>query len=339
MRLMKKTIAVGYEKNLPVNHPEAFVTRSIPVPELRPHDLLVEVKAVSMNPVDTKLRANSPAEGFRVLGFDAAGTVLAVGSAVELFAPGDDVFYAGAIDRAGTNQKLHVVDERITGRKPLSMTYPEAAALPLTSITAWESMFDRLRLGSDSTGTLLVIGATGGVGSIMVQLAEALLPKVQVIASASEKRRAAWVKQCGAEFTVNHHRDLEEEVLAIAPQGVDWLFTAHSEGQISLYEKIVKPGGQIVAIDDGLREISVLKAKSIAWHWELMFTRSLYQTQDMIEQHRLLNAVADLADDGRINTTATLALTPISAENLRKAHELSEEGHVLGKIVLYGWDD
>ncbi|MEZ5085039.1 MAG: alcohol dehydrogenase catalytic domain-containing protein [Tessaracoccus sp.] len=194
---MTTTTAIGYEKNLPSTDSEALIAREVAVPELGPHDLLVGVEAVSVNPVDVKLRAGAPANGFKVLGFDAAGTVREVGSAVTLFAPGDEVYYAGSIDRPGTNQCLHVVDERITGRKPQTLSFADAAALPLTAITAWETLFERLALTEDSTGTLLVIGATGGVGSIMLELAEALLPNVTVIATASDDERASWVQDLG----------------------------------------------------------------------------------------------------------------------------------------------
>ncbi|MFC0582514.1 zinc-binding alcohol dehydrogenase family protein [Micrococcoides hystricis] len=334
---MMKTLAIGYEKNLTATDSEALISREVEVPELGPHDLLVEVEAVSVNPVDVKQRAGAPANGFRVLGFDASGTVREVGSKVTLFSPGDEVFTAGSIDRPGTNQRLHVVDERITGRKPTTLSFADAAAIPLTAITAWETLFDRLRLTANSTGTLLVVGATGGVGSIMLQLAEALLPGVQVIATASDEERAAWVRNLGAEHTVDHHRDLAAQVQSIAPKGVDWVFTAHSAGQVETYAQIVAPFGHIVAIDDGPRDVSPLKGKSIAWHWGLMFTRPLQHTPDMIEQHRLLNQVADLIDEGRISPTTTQTLTPISPETLREAHLLVESGRTIGKVVVHGW--
>lgn len=334
---MTTTTAIGYVKNLPAADPEALIVREVDVPDLGPHDLLVEVEAVSVNPVDVKLRAGAPANGFKVLGFDAAGIVREVGSAVTLFAPGDEVFYAGSIDRPGTNQRLHLVDERITGRKPASLPFADAAALPLTAITAWESLFDRLGLTEDSTGTLLVIGATGGVGSIMLELAEVLLPGVTVIATASDEERAAWVTSLGAERTVNHHGDLVSQVQGISPKGVDWLFTAHSEGQIETYAQIVAPFGHIVAIDDGPRDVSPLKGKSISWHWELMFTRALQQTRDLSEQHRLLNQVADLVDQHRIRATTAQTLAPISPETMREAHALVESGRTIGKVTLHSW--
>ena len=334
---MTTTTAIGYEKNLPTTDPAALIEREIEVPELGPHDLLVAVEAVSVNPVDVKLRAGAPADGFTVLGFDAAGIVREVGSEVALFAPGDEVFYAGSIDRPGTNQRLHVVDERITGRKPATLSFADATALPLTAITAWEVLFDRLGLTRASTGTLLVIGATGGVGSIMLEFAETLLPHVTVIATASDEERAAWVRGLGAEHTVNHHKDLAAQVLETVPGGVDWVFTAHSEGQIETYARIVRPFGHIVAIDDGPRDVSPLKGKNIAWHWELMFTRPVQQTPDMIEQHRLLNTVADLVAQGCIRVTSTKVLTPISADTLRTAHEIVESGRTIGKVVIHGW--
>lgn len=326
MIVMTRTLAIGYTKNLPVTDPHALIAREIDVPELGPHDLLVEVRAVSVNPVDVKQRAGAPAHGFSVLGYDAAGVVRGTGTNATLFAPGDEVFYAGSIDVPGTNQQLHVVDERIVGRKPSSLTFADAASLPLTSITAGEALFDHLQLTEKATGTLLIVGATGGVGSAMLQLSEALLPHVTVIATASDPDRAAWVTGLGAEHVVDHHGDLASQVLKIAPHGVDWLFTAHSEGQIPLYAQIVRPFGHIAAIDDGPRNVEPLKVRSVAWHWEFMFTRPLHRTPDMIAQHRLLNLVADLVDEGRLRPTTTLTLTPINPENLRKAHRLVESG-------------
>jgi zinc-binding alcohol dehydrogenase family protein len=331
------TSAIGYEANLPVTDPDSLIERVIEVPALQPHDLLVEVEAVSVNPVDVKVRAGAPSGGFRVLGFDAAGTVRDVGEAVTLFRPGDEVFYAGSIDRPGTNQRLHPVDERITGRKPATLSYADSASLPLTAITAWEALFDHLHLSAESHGTLLVVGATGGVGSVMLQLAEALLPGVTVIATASDDERTRWTKDLGAEYAVDHRADLAAQVLAIEPNGVDWLFTAHSQDQIETYAQVVRPFGTIVAIDDGPRDVAPLKAKSIAWHWELMFTRPLHQTPDVAEQHRLLCLVADLVDDGRLRPTTTQTLTPITAATLREAHALIERGHTLGKVVVHSW--
>ncbi|WP_312976649.1 zinc-binding alcohol dehydrogenase family protein [Corynebacterium sp.] len=333
---MSTTTAIGYEHNLPATDDNALISREIDVPDLGSHDLLVEIEAVSVNPVDVKLRGGAPSDGFKVLGYDAAGTVQAIGKDVTLFSPGDEVFYAGSINRSGTNQRLHAVDERLVGRKPSTLSFAATAALPLTAITAWEVLFDRFGLTEESTGTLLVVGATGGVGSIMLQLAQALLPGVTVIATASDEERASWVRDLGADDVVNHRKDLVAQVLDTAPDGVDWLFTAHSDGQIETYAQIVRPFGQIVAIDDGPRDVSPLKDKSISWHWEFMFTRPLQQTPDMIEQHRLLDRVADLVDQGHLRTTMTESLSPISPVTLRRAHQLIEGGRTLGKVVVHG---
>ncbi|MFT0846861.1 zinc-binding alcohol dehydrogenase family protein [Actinomycetaceae bacterium L2_0104] len=335
---MTTTTAIGYEKNLPVSDATSLIEREVEAPRPGPRDVVVDVRAVSVNPVDVKQRAGAPTDGFRVLGFDASGVVDSIGEDVTLFQPGDEVYYAGSIDRPGTNQRLHAVDERIVGRKPTGMSFADAAALPLTAITAWEALFDRLCLTSESTGKLLVVGATGGVGSIMLQLAEALLPNVTVIATASSRERESWVRELGAEHVVDHHGDLENQVLSIAPGGVDWIFTAHSSGQVDVYERIVAPFGHIVAIDDGPRDVSPLKRKCVSWHWEFMFTRPMHQTPDMIEQHRLLNRVAELAEEGRVRSTLTQVLSPLNAANLRRAHELVESGRTVGKVVLDGWD-
>lgn len=308
----------------------------VELPPLGPHDLRVAVEAVSVNPVDVKVAESLTKP--RILGFDAAGTVTDIGSAVTLFSRGDDVFYAGSIDRPGTNQQVHTVDERIVGPKPASLSFADAASLPLTSITAWESLCDRLALTSESTGTLLVIGATGGVGSMILQLAEVLLPGITVIATASDDEREQWVRELGAEHTVNHHGDMVAQVLDIAPEGVDWVFTAHSAGHIELYAQLIRPFGDIVAIDDGPRDVEPLKPRSIAWHWELMFTRALCQTPDLVSQHSILSRVSALFDAHRLRPTTTAVLQPITADNLQRAHAMVRSGHILGKVVLTGWE-
>ncbi|MGP5496500.1 zinc-binding alcohol dehydrogenase family protein [Corynebacterium flavescens] len=317
--------------------PDSAHAASCELPALGEHDLRVEVAAVSVNPADVKVAQGL--ESPRILGFDAAGTVTEVGSAVTLFAPGDEVFYAGSIDRPGSNQRLHTVDERIVGPKPRILDFAAAASLPLTSITAWECLFDRLLLDAQSTGTLLVIGATGGVGSMLIQLAAALLPGVTVIATASDEKRAQWVRELGAAHTVNHHGDLSAQVKALAPEGVDWVFSAHSEGQLDLYAQLTRPFGHIVAIDDGPRDVEPLKERSITWHWEFMFTRPLFRTPDMVAQHELLTHVATLVEAGSLHPTNTLTLNPISAANLDKAYAQVAAGHMLGKLVLAGWAD
>ena len=307
---------------------------SVPVPELRPHDLLVRVAAVSVNPADWKVRKSlAPSPEPAILGYDAAGVVEAVGSAVTTHRVGDEVWYAGDMTRPGTNAELQAVDERIVSRKPSSLSFADAAALPLTTITAWESLFDRFGLTKDSTGDLLVLGAAGGVGSIMIQLAKALTG-VRVIATASRGESRDWALAMGADIVVNHHH-LRDETLAAVPGGVDYLFSPHSKGNIEDYAAIVKPFGHITAIDEppGL-DLLALKDKSIAWHWELMFTRAKYQTPDMIEQQRLLAATADLVDQGVLRTTVTKTITDFSAAGLREAHHDVESGRTIGKIVI-----
>lgn len=307
---------------------------TVPVPELRPRDVLVRVLAVSVNPVDVKQRAalESSSEP-KILGYDAAGVVEAVGPQVSTLSVGDEVWYAGDITRAGSNAELQAVDERIVARKPASLSFADAAALPLTTITAWESLFDRFGLTRESTGDLLVLGAAGGVGSIMIQLAKALT-QVRVVATASRDESRAWAQRMGADLIVNHHH-LRDETLAAVPGGVDYLFSPHSAGNIDDYEAIVKPFGHITAIDEpeGL-ELVDLKAKSIAWHWELMFTRAMFETPDMIEQQRLLTRAAELVDQGVLSTTVTKTITDFSAAGLAEAHRDVESGRMTGKVVL-----
>lgn len=307
---------------------------TVAVPQLRPRDVLVRVLAVSVNPVDVKQRAAlQSSDEPTILGYDAAGVVEAVGPQVSTLSVGDEVWYAGDITWPGSNAELQAVDERIVSRKPSSLSFADAAALPLTTITAWESLFDRFGLTADSTGDLLVLGAAGGVGSIMIQLAKALT-QVRVIATASRDESRAWAQRMGADVIVNHHR-LRDETLAAVPDGVDYLFSPHSAGNIETYEAIVKPFGHITAIDEppGL-ELVGLKAKSIAWHWELMFTRAMYETPDMIEQQRLLARTADLVDQGVLSTTVTKTITDFSAAGLTEAHRDVESGRMTGKVVL-----
>lgn len=328
--------AVGYRRNLPITDQAALEDLEPPRPTAGPHDLLVEVRAVSVNPVDVKVRASrAPGAEPKVLGFDAAGIVREVGSAVTLFAPGDEVYYAGSIGRPGTNAALHAVDERIVGRKPASLGFAEAAALPLTTITAWEGLFDKLRITADDPGTLLVVGGPGGVGSMVIQLAHALVPGLRVIATAARPEGVAWVLSLGADATVNHRNGLRAELERVAPDGVEYIFSTHTTGQLADFVSILKPFGQILAIDDPKTlDVAPLKPKSLSLHWESMFTRPLQGTDDQLRQHELLNQVADLVDAGRIRSTATTILQPINAEQLREAHRLVESGTVIGKVVV-----
>lgn len=317
----------------PVDAAESFVPAEIPLDAPGPHDLLVEVRAVSVNPVDVKVRASfAPQAAPKVLGFDAAGVVVATGSAVTAFAVGDEVYYAGAINRPGSNADFQLVDERITGRKPTTLDFAEAAALPLTTLTAWETLFERFGLAKDSTGALLVMAGAGGVGSMVVQLARRLT-SLTVIATASRPESAAWATSLGAHHVVNHHR-LREEVAAVAPQGVNYVFSPFSAGNVPVYAELMAVHGQVVAIDEppGL-DLLPLKAKSQSWHWELMFTRPLFDPESTA-QREILNEAAALVDEGVLRTTLTRRLTPISAETLREAHRAVEGSGMIGKIVV-----
>ncbi len=327
--------AVVFHQNLPVSDPRSLVDAQLPRPEARAHDLIVRVAAVSVNPVDVKRRVDSaaPPEG-RILGFDASGTVVEIGEAVSLFAPGDEVYYAGSVDRPGSYAEFQAVDERIVGRKPSSLTHAQAAAIPLTAITAWESLFDRLQLGAESSGTLLVLGGAGGVGSMLIQLAKKLTG-LTVIATASRPETRVWVLEHGADHVVDHFDDLASQVLHVAPDGVEYIFTSQTKDAVPVFEKVLKPFGHVVTIDDPAElDIRALKPKSIAWHWELMFTRALFHTPDMIEQHHLLNRITDLIDEGTIRGTLTTTLSPLTAANLREAHRMIESGRTIGKVVV-----
>jgi NADPH:quinone reductase len=325
--------AVGYRKNLPVSDPSSLLDLEVPVPTPGPHDLRVRVEAVSVNPVDVKVRKGADPGGEpRILGFDAAGVVESVGTAVTLFKPGDEVWYAGSIARPGTNSELHLVDERIVGLKPASLDFAAAAALPLTALTAWESLFDRLRLTAASTGRLLVLGAAGGVGAVLVQFARHLTD-LEVIGTASRPESRQYVLDRGAHRVVDHHGDLAAQL----PEGVDYVFTPHSAGMVGTFAEILRPYGAVVAIDEpaGL-DLVALKSKSIAWHWELMFTRPLYDPTSTA-QHEILTQLAALVDKGVIQSTVTTRIDGINAVNLRKAHAAQEAGSTIGKTVLAGF--
>lgn len=331
---MTTMTAIGSFTGLPVDHPDALQDVEVPLPELRPHDVLVRVHAVSVNPVDIKRRGSlAPSTTPVILGFDAAGTIEAVGPEVSTLAVGDEVWYAGDISRPGTNAECHAVDERIVSRKPKSLSFKDSAALPLTTITAWEALFERFGLTPESTGDLLVLGAAGGVGSAMIQLAKKLTG-VRVIATASRDDSRAWASRLGADAVIDHH-DLQRQALEVAPDGVDYVFSPHSAGNIEIYAEITRPFGHITAIDEpeGL-DLLPLKAKSIAWHWELMFTRPLY-SYDLIAQQHLLAKAADLVDRGGLRSTITTAIDDFSAAGLREAHRLVESGRMIGKVVVH----
>jgi len=336
--------AVGYARSLPVTDPDCLLDLDLPEPEPAGHDLLVEVRAVSVNPVDTKirLRAAPPEGGHRILGWDAAGIVRATGPDATRFRPGSAVFYAGDLTRPGTNAALHRVDERIVGAMPASLTFAEAAALPLTAITAWEALFDRLRVRTHAVPgaapALLVVGGAGGVGSIAIQLARQLTD-LTVIATASRPETRDWALSLGAHHVVDHARPLSSEVaaLGLGAPGLA-LCTTHSSAHLPELARLIAPQGRLAVIEDtGGLDVSLLKEKSISLHWEYMFTRSMFGTADMAEQGALLDEVARLVDAGTLRTTLGETLGPINAANLRRAHALIESGRARGKVVLDGF--
>lgn len=335
--------AVGYRKSLPVSDEQSLIDVELPAPSPGPRDLLVAVKAVSVNPVDTKVRrrAAPPAGEVKVLGWDAAGVVEAIGAEVSLFKPGDAVFYAGSIERPGTNAEFHLVDERIVGAKPKSLSFTQAAALPLTAITAWELLFDRLGVTagkSADTRHLLVIGGAGGVGSILIQLARRLTG-LAVIATASRPETRDWCLSLGAHHVIDHTKPLDEELKRIGVPAVELVASlTQTEAHFPAVVEAIAPQGKFALIDDPKAlDVSLLKRKSVSLHWEFMFTRAVFETPDMIAQHRLLNDVSALVDDGVIRTTLGEEIGAITAANLRRAHEIVESGKARGKLVLTGF--
>jgi NADPH2:quinone reductase len=335
--------AVGYKYPGPINAADALEDIELPRPAPTGRDLLVEVRAVSVNPADTKVRARAkPANGdWRILGFDAAGVVVGTGPDVTGFRPGDEVFYAGDVTRPGTNAEYHLVDERIVGHKPRSLDWSEAAALPLTAITAWEGLFDRLNVERAVPGasSILIIGGAGGVGSIAVQLARQLTD-LTMIATASRAETRDWVRDLGAHHVLDHSKPLSAEITAANLEAPGFVFsTTHSDAHLAEIEKLIAPQGRFVLIDDPVSfDVASFKRKAISIHWEAMFARSTFSTVDMAEQGRLLDQVAELIDAGRIRTTLSERFGPISASNLLRAHALVESGKARGKVVLEGFE-
>lgn len=335
--------AVAYFQNLPIDHPGALQDIDLPEPTPGPRDLLVEVRAISVNPVDTKIRRNAAPENGqpRVLGWDVSGVVKAVGQDVSLFQPGDEVFYAGALTRPGGNAELHLVDERIVGKRPQSLDFAKSAALPLTAITAWELLFDRLGIAegqADQGQSLLVVGAAGGVGSILVQLARRLTG-LTVIGTASRPETQAWVRELGAHHVIDHSQPLAAELKRIGLDSVTHVASlTQTDQHLEQLVEALAPQGKLALIDDpaGL-DVLKLKRKSISLHWEFMYTRSMFETADMIEQHKLLNRVSELIDQGVLKTTFGEHYGRIEAANLKRAHALLESGKAKGKIVLEGF--
>ncbi|MGR9128285.1 zinc-binding alcohol dehydrogenase family protein [Rhizobium leguminosarum] len=335
--------AVAYKTPQPISAETSLIDVELPIPEAKGHDLLVEIKAVSVNPVDVKVRAHSapPADELKVLGWDAAGIVKAIGADVTLFKPGDEVFYSGVISRPGSNAEFHLVDERIVGTKPKSLDFAAAAALPLTSITAYEALFDRLKVQDAVSGagrSILIIGGAGGVGSIAIQIARALTD-LTVIATASRPETQDWVRELGAHHVVDHSKPIAPQVAALGIGAPGFIFsTTNTDSHIGDIVEAIAPQGRFALIDDPKTlDIVPFKRKAVSVHWELMFTRPLYGTPDMIEQHKLLNRVSELVDGGKIRTTLSEIVGPINAANLKTAHAMVESGRMKGKAVLAGF--
>ena len=335
--------AFSYTQRLRISVPMSLLDVQLCEPTPDPHDLLVEVRAIAVNPVDTKIRRNvAPEAGqTKVLGWDVAGVVRAVGSAVSLFKVGDEVFYAGALQRPGGNSERHLVDERLVGHKPRSLSFAEAAALPLTALTAWELLFDRLKVpqGPSAQGHLLIVGAAGGVGSILTQLARQLT-SLTVIGTASRVETQQWVRALGAHEVIDHRQPLHAELQRLGITQVERVASlTHTDLHYEQLIEALAPQGQLALIDDPAQlDVVRLKRKSLSLHWEFMYTRSLFETPDMIEQHHILERVSQLVDAGTLRTTLGEHLGTINAANLRRAHAVLESAQARGKIVLEGFD-
>lgn len=338
--------AIGYYQSLDITSEQALMDLEIPKVQATGRDLLVQVRAVSVNPVDTKIRANVAPESNqpKVLGWDAVGTVVGVGEDVSLFSVGDEVWYAGDLTRPGSNAEYQCVDERIVALKPKSLSHADSASLPLTAITAWELIFDRLQLDRyfadhKKEPTVLIIGAAGGVGSVLIQLIKQLVPAC-VIATASRPTSQEWVKSLGADKVISHHESLSEQIANLNTDEVTHVISLNqTEDHFDAIAELIAPQGKLALIDDPKTPLDVmkLKRKSVSLHWEFMYTRSMFQTADITKQHDLLTAVAQLIDQGKLRTTLGEHYGPINADNLRRAHAQIESGTTIGKIVLEGF--
>jgi zinc-binding alcohol dehydrogenase family protein len=341
----KKMKAVGLIRYLPIEDEDSLLNYDLPIPKAYSFDLLVKVDAISVNPVDTKIRSPKPdiEDNPKVLGWDAVGTVVKTGDATRLFKEGDRVFYAGDITRPGCNSEYHLVDERIVGRAPKSLSNAQTAAMPLTSLTAWEALFERLGISleeDNSQKTLLIIGGAGGVGSIATQLA-ARVAGLKVVTTASKKGSIEWCVHFGAKHVVNHYDDIQQQMSTLGYDSADYILCCNNTDQhFEAMCDIIKPQGRICSIVDNSQPLPLerLKPKSASFSWEFIFTRAKFKTDDMIEQHHILNEVSRLLDEGILESTLTKTHTPINAETLKHAHQLLEAGAMMGKLVLEGWE-
>ncbi|WP_337966193.1 zinc-binding alcohol dehydrogenase family protein [uncultured Flavobacterium sp.] len=333
--------AIGFKTSLSIEKEDSFIEFETSKPVPGSHDLLVKIEAVSVNPVDFKIRQNSAKDTVletpKIIGWDAVGIVEAIGDKVSLFKVGDEVYYAGDLNKQGCNAEYQIIDERIVGHKPKSISIEEAAAIPLTGLTAWEILFDRIRINpeKDKGKTILIIGGAGGVGSIAIQLAKKIAG-LTVIATASRSESIDWCKEQGADFVVNH-RNLVEEVRNAGFQNVDFILDFVDVNQYwDAFVELIKPQGHIGSISDPVESVNLrqLKGKSASFHWELMFTRSMFQTEDMIEQHHILNKLANLLDNGTIQSTLKTTLNGLTVANFKEAHQLLESGKTIGKIAI-----
>ncbi len=333
--------AIGFKTSLPIENPESFIEFEAVKPIPGPHDLLVKIDAISVNPVDFKIRQSGAKDTVletpKIIGWDAVGIVQSVGENVTLFEVGDSVYYAGDITKQGSNAEYQIIDERIVGRKPKSLSVEEAAVIPLTALTAWEILFDRIRISAekDKGKSILIIGGAGGVGSIAIQLAKKIAG-LNVIATASRPETIDWCKQQGADFVVDH-KDLIASVREAGFENVDFILDfVDTNAYWDIMVELIKPQGHIASITGSSEPVVLnkLKSKSVSFSWELMYTRSMYQTEDMVEQHNILNIVADLLDDGILKTTLNTTLNGLTAENLKKSHEFLESGRTIGKIAI-----
>jgi len=336
--------AIAQYRPLPIENAASLVDLELPVPEATGRDLLVRIAAVAVNPIDAKVRMRPMPDETkpRVLGWDAAGEVVAAGAECTLFKPGDRVFYSGEVTRPGCNAEYQLVDERIVGHMPASLNFAQAAVLPLTAVTAWESLFDRLGIAQDAEAnrskTLLIIGGAGGVGSIAIQLARQVAG-ITVVATASRPESKTWVESLGAQHVVDHRQPLPPQMaaLGIAP---DYIFCcSDTSSYFAAMAEMIRPQGRICVLVDAAApvDINLLKGKSATLVWESMFTRAMFRTDDMLQQHHILDRVARLVDNGVLRTTLNQTLTPINAANLRAAHARLESGSAIGKIALSGW--